>query len=187
MRLHKITEHAQTEWTAHIALDPKKDESLCFCVNYRNMTAPTKQDFYRIPLMDECTNFLGKATERYILDADSCEWHAVPEEADRDKTTFMSRHELFRLLRVPSGLKNTLETPQQATKVKLSPVKWQLPLVYLDNSVVFLHSPRDHISNVKHVLSLVQDARVIPKLKPLASLQSKLTALAPSYACNASW
>lgn len=47
----------------------------------------------------------------------------------------------------------------------LSPVKWQLALVYLYDVVVFLRSPHDLINHLKLFLSLLQDPRVNLKLK----------------------
>lgn len=55
--------------------------------------------------------------------------------------------------------------------VILSPVEWKFAPVYLDNIVEFSRSPLDHIIHVKHVLSLLREARVTLKLRSVTSPQ----------------
>lgn len=47
----------------------------------------------------------------------------------------------------------------------LSSVKRRFALVYLEDTVVFLRSPRDEINYVEQISSLLRDAGVILKLK----------------------
>lgn len=44
-------------------------------------------------------------------------------------------------------------------------VKLQLALVYLDDAIVFLRSPRGYINHWKRILLLLQDAGITIKLK----------------------
>lgn len=45
------------------------------------------------------------------------------------------------------------------------PVTWQFTLVYLDDILVFLHSPHDHIVHMKQILSLLRVVEVSLKLR----------------------
>lgn len=49
-----VIELVQTEWEAMIVFDPKKDETLRFCVDYRELNAITVRDSYPFPSMEDC-------------------------------------------------------------------------------------------------------------------------------------
>lgn len=81
---------AQTEWTAPIVLAPKKDGSLCFCVDYGKPIVGTKRDVYPIPLMDECIDSLYMVVILSTLDANSWYREVVNDNEYRDQTDFIS-------------------------------------------------------------------------------------------------
>lgn len=62
-------------------------------------------------------------------------------------------------------LEKALETFQKAICAILSAVKWRFLLVYFDDTVIFLRSPRDHVIHVRPVLLLLQDLGFTLKLK----------------------
>lgn len=52
----------QSQWALPASLVAKKDDTLHFCVYYRNFNCLGIQDMYLIPHMDECIDSLGNAT-----------------------------------------------------------------------------------------------------------------------------
>lgn len=55
-----VAEPAVTEWGLPIVFVPQKNESLCFCDNYRRLNAVTAGCCYLIFRLDECTDSLGE-------------------------------------------------------------------------------------------------------------------------------
>ena len=66
-----VIEPASTEWASPVALVPKKDGSLRFCVDYRLLNAKTAADLYPLPRMGDCIDSLGDAAVFTTLDRNS--------------------------------------------------------------------------------------------------------------------
>lgn len=151
----KVNKPVQTKWAAPNAFTPKKDESLRFGVDYRRLNVIHKRNSYPQPCMDEYIDSLVEAAVFSALDTNSRQRQVVDEETYRDKTAVTSHHILYRFVRMPLGQKNTPVTFQRAADAILSPAKWQLAIVCLDDTVVFSSSPHDHVNHVKQNLSLL--------------------------------
>lgn len=65
----RVIESAETEWLGTIVIDPKKNGSLRFFVNYRKINAVTEHSSYPICIMKECIDPLGDALIFSKLDA----------------------------------------------------------------------------------------------------------------------
>lgn len=161
----EVLESVTTEWAAPIVFAPKKDGIMRFCVDYRRLNAIAQRDSYPIPRIDECIDSLGESTVFSTLDANSGYWKVEIDDRDKDKTAFTSHHGLYRFTRMPFGLKNAPATFQRAMDVIVAPVRWQTALVYLDDIVIFFRTLEEHITHVRQVLSLLQNAGVTLKVK----------------------
>src|SRR6218665_2818930 len=49
-----VIEPTKSEWAANVVLAKKKDGTLRFCVDYRQLNDRTKKDSYPLPRVDEC-------------------------------------------------------------------------------------------------------------------------------------
>jgi len=58
IKAHGIIEPAAIPWKSNVVLVRKKDNSLRFCIDYRQLNSVTVQDSYPIPLIDNCLNAL---------------------------------------------------------------------------------------------------------------------------------
>lgn len=171
----EVIETAKIECTSPIVFAPRKDGSLRFYIYYRKSNAVTIRDSYPLPHMDECIDSLGDATVLSTLDANSGYWLIEIENGDRDKTAFTSHYALYLLVCMPFGLKNAIVTFQRAMDVVLASMKWQLALVYLDEIIAFLRTPKEHIVHVRRTLQLLYEAGVNVKLKKCKFFRKSLT------------
>lgn len=61
--------------------------------------------------------------------------------------------------------RNALSTIQHTMDVILSTVRWHFALVYLNDILIILRSPQEHIGHVRKVLKLLRNAGVTLKWK----------------------
>ncbi|CAN8075543.1 unnamed protein product [Agarophyton chilense] len=177
MRKAQVIEPAppnQSEWATPLVLVAKKDGSIRFCVDYRELNAVIKRDSYPIPRMDDCLDFLGEAVVCTTLDANSGYLQILLAENSRGLTNFTTHEGLFKFSRMPFGLKNAPATFQQVMHIILSRVKWKFALVYLDDVIIFSLTVTEHLRHVKKVLTILQDPGVTLKLRKCAFFQASV-------------
>lgn len=85
--------------------------------------------------------------------------------ADFDKTSFTSRHELYRFKQMSFGLQIAPRTLQRAVDVILSTVTWAFSFAYFKDIFILTHSSRDVLKHVRKVSSHLRDAEVTLNLK----------------------
>ena len=153
-----VIEPSTSEWATPVVFAPKKDGTLRFCIDYRRLNAVTLRDSYPIPRMDECIDTLGDAKIFSTLDCNSGYWQIMMDDADKEKTAFVTHQGLFHFTRMPFGLRNAPATFQRAIDIILSSVKWQYCIVYIDDVIIFSKSIPDHFNHLNEVLTLLGDA-----------------------------
>lgn len=109
---------------------------LRFCPNYRRLNFVTVRDSYPKPRMDDCIDSLGDPSVITTLDGDSGYWQIPVQEEKKDNTTSTCHSGLYRLTRMPFGLRNTPFTFQRALDTMLSKAKWTTSLVHIDDVIV---------------------------------------------------
>lgn len=63
------------------------------------------------------------------------------------------------------GLKNAPGMFQRVMEVLHKKVKWQCALIYLDDFIILLRTPDEHIRHIRLILTLLQNAGVTLKFK----------------------
>jgi len=90
MEEHGIIEPTASPWASNVVLVRKKDGSLRFCIDYRQLNRITTQDSYPLPLIDNCLNALQGSTWFSTLDL-RAGYYIIPiAETDKDKTAFIT-------------------------------------------------------------------------------------------------
>jgi hypothetical protein len=131
----EVIEPAMSEWACPVALVPKPDGSMRFCIEYRKLNSVSLRDSYPLPRMKECIDSLGDASVFSTLDCNSGYSQIPVGLLDIKKTTFISHEGLYQFRRMPFELNNAPETFQLFVDITLAGLTWKVCLVYLDESL----------------------------------------------------
>ena len=153
-----IIEHASGPYAAPITLQPKKDGSLRFCVDFRQLNSVTVRDVYPIPRIDETLDQLQMAKYFTSLDLKSGFWQIELDEESRPKTAFITHAGLFQFKVMPFGLTNAPATFQRLMDLVLGGLKWSCALVYLDDIIIYSPSFDSHLHHMESVLQRIQSS-----------------------------
>lgn len=74
---------------------PKKDKSIRFCVDYRQLNKVTRKEVYRMPRIDDDLNSLRDATYFSSMDLRSGYLQVLMDREDKEKETFVTPDGLF--------------------------------------------------------------------------------------------
>ena len=93
---------SNSPWASLVVMVQKKDSSLRFCVNFRQLNAATVKDAHPLPRIDDLLNALHGAKWFSTLDLKSGYWQVPITEQDKAKTAFRtSNGQLFEFNQVP--------------------------------------------------------------------------------------
>ncbi len=83
-----VIEDSDSLWSSPLLPVPKKDGTLCICVNYRALNQLMKPNVYPLPQIEESYQNLAGAKYFTSLDLWSGYWQAHLAEEDKEKTAF---------------------------------------------------------------------------------------------------
>lgn len=132
---------------------PKPNRSLRFRVDYRRLNAVTVKDAYPLPRMDECLDAYARLLGPR---RDSRVWQLRIPEEDREKTALPCHSGLFRVSRMPFGLKNSPAYFQSPMDISLSPFRWNSCIFYRDDIIIFPKKWEEHVEQVDDILSVLE-------------------------------
>ncbi|GFS58529.1 hypothetical protein TNCV_111471 [Trichonephila clavipes] len=92
------------------------------------------------------------------MDLRSSYWQIEIDEADREKTAFITPEGLYEFKVMPFGLCNAPATFERMMDNLLRHFKWTMCLCYLDDIIVFSETFEDHLIPFRLVLKCLQEA-----------------------------
>ncbi|GFV99324.1 retrovirus-related Pol polyprotein from transposon 297 [Trichonephila clavipes] len=92
------------------------------------------------------------------MDLRSGYWQIEIDEADREKTAFITPEGLYEFKVMPFGLCNAPATFEKMMDNLLRHFKWTMCLCYLDDIIVFSETFEDHLIRLRLVLKCLQEA-----------------------------
>ncbi|UYV82760.1 hypothetical protein LAZ67_22000761 [Cordylochernes scorpioides] len=131
----------------------------------KNNEPVTKKDVYPLPRIDDTLDSL-KGTKFYSsMDLRSGYWQIEVDEADREKTAFITPDGLYEFLVMPFGLCNAPATFERMMDKILKGLKWTMALCYIDDIVVYSKSFNEHLHRLEIILQCLDKAelRLNPK------------------------
>ncbi|GFY15694.1 retrovirus-related Pol polyprotein from transposon opus [Trichonephila clavipes] len=153
-----IVQPSESPWSSPVVLVRKKDGSWRFCVDYRKLNSVTKKDVYPLPRIDDTLDCLKGAKFFSSMDLRSGYWQIEIDEADREKTAFITPEGLYEFKVMPFGLCNAPATFERMMDNLLRNFKWTMCLCYLDDIIVFSETFEDHLIRLRLVLKCLQEA-----------------------------
>ena len=152
---------SNSPWASPAVMVKKKDGSLRFCVDFRQLNAATVKDAHPLPRIDDLLETLHGARWFSTLDLKSGYWQVPIMERDKEKTTFRtSSWQLYEFNQVPFGLCNTPATFSRLVDRDLSGLHWETYLFYLDDIIVFSSTWEEHLARLRQVFERLRHANL---------------------------
>ena len=161
----KVIQPSSSDWAASPVLIRKKDSTVRWCIDYRDLNNVTVKDAYPLPLIEECLDTLGGSTFYSNLDMASSYWQVPIVPEDRHKTAFITKKGLFEFVRMPFGLCNAPATFMRAMNLVLNGLTWSEVLAFLDDVLILGKGGFEgHLHSMRKVFERFRKHRL--KLKP---------------------
>ena len=155
-----VIEPSKSNWSSPVTLQPKKDNSTRFCIDYRKLNSVTKSEIAAIPNILRIFDCLGQATIFTILDLKAAYWQIKLTKRSREKTVFISHRGLFQFRRCPYGLKNAPAMFQRIINMVLHGYVGKTCFAYQDDLIIFSKNPEDHEKHVEEILVALENANL---------------------------
>ena len=146
-------------------------------VDYQALNALTKKNKYPLPRIDELLDRLQGATRFSKIDLCTGyhQIHVHPD--DTHKTTFWTRYGHYEFLVLPFGLTNAPATFMALMHMIFHPLLDVCVIVYLDDILIYLKDPSEHLQHLEQVLKLLRENQLYGKLSKWDFSQSQVNFL----------
>ena len=152
---------SNSPWASPVVMVKKKDGSLCFCVDFRQLNAATVKDAHPLARTDDLLDALHRARWFSTLDLKSGYWQVPIMERDKEKTAFRtSSGQLYEFNQVPFGLCQAPATFSRLMDRVLSGLHWETCLFYLDDIIVFSSAWEEHLARLRQVFERLRHANL---------------------------
>ena len=96
-----VVQPSSNPWASPLVLAKKKDGSVRFCADYRQLNVVTRKDAYPIPRTDETLDTLACSCIFTTLDLLSGYWQVAMHPAGKEKTAVCTQDGLFEVIVMP--------------------------------------------------------------------------------------
>ena len=161
MLASNVIHPSNSPWTSPVVMVRKKEGSLRFCVDFRQLNATTVKDAHPLPRIDDLLDALHEARWFSTLDLKSGYWQVPITESDKAKTAFRtSSGQLYKFNQAPFGLCNAPATFSRLMDSVLACLHWETCLFYLDDIIVFSSTWEEHLARLRQVFERLRHAKL---------------------------
>ncbi|KAA3466704.1 DNA/RNA polymerases superfamily protein [Gossypium australe] len=147
-------------WGAPVLFVNKKNSSMQFCIDYRQLNKVTIKNRYLLPYIDDLFDQLKGASVFLKIDLS----RSKVKESDVSKTTFRTRYGHYEFLVMPFGLTNAptafMDLMNRIFRLYLD----QFLVVFIDDILVYSKSESKHEQHIRIVLQILREKRLYRKL-----------------------
>ena len=152
---------SNSPWASPVVMVKKKDGSLRFCLDFRQLNAATIKDAHPISRINDLLDALHGTRWFSNLDLKSGYCQVPIQERDKEKTAFRtSSGQLFEFNQVPFGLCNAPATFSRLMDHVLAGLHWETCFFYLDDIIVFAASWEEHLNRLRQVFERLRHAKL---------------------------
>ena len=156
MQEQGVIQPSSSPWASPVVLVHKKDGSLSFCIDYRDLNSVTKSDIFPLPRVDDMLDELGRSKFFSTLDLAAGYWQVQVHPDSCEKTAFITHQGLYEFSVMPFGLKNApavFQRLMQRVLMGLNPEEGpSFVSVYLDDVIVYSETLEDHLKHLQRVM-----------------------------------
>ena len=125
-----------SEWASPTVLVRKRDVTVRYCSDLRNINEVAIKDRDPLPKISECIDDLAEWKYFYCLDMANGFYQINMEVEDRDKAAFVTSYGQFVFNRMPFSLSNAPGTFCSALGLVLKGLSWESVVSFLDDIVI---------------------------------------------------
>ena len=153
-----------SSWGAPILFVKKKDGSLRFCIDYRQLKRVTIRNQYPLPWIDELFDQLQGSRVYSNIDLRSGYHQLRVQESDVPKTAFRTRYGHYVFLVMLFGLPNAPTTFMDLMNQVFQPYLDRFVIVFIDDILVYSGSSEEHLEHLRIVLLTLRERQLYAKL-----------------------
>lgn len=148
---------SKSPYCSNVVLVRKKDNTLRFCIDFRQLNKRTIKDAYTLPRVDDMLDSLVNSKYYSKLDLRSGYWQVELAEEDKPKTAFsVGPLGFWECNRMPFGLTNAPSTFQRLMETCMGELNLKECLIFLDDVLIFSRTFDEHISRLEAVFERLE-------------------------------
>ena len=144
-----IREVYYSKCLANIVMVKKANEKWRMCVDFTDLNKACPKDSYPLPRIDTLVDLIARNQLLSFMDAFSGYNQIKMEEADQEKTSFVTSHGLLCYKVMPFGLKNAGVTYQRLMNKMFAHQIGRNVQVYVDDMLVKSLRKEDHLDDLR--------------------------------------